>query len=57
MMDIKKTLTMENLNQHIINIAFALRGPHVIRANEIEKEIQSVLLLLFFFKKKTIFFK
>jgi hypothetical protein len=46
MMDEKKILTMENLNPRVIEIEYAVRGPIVIRAGEIEKEIQSVLIII-----------
>jgi alanine transaminase len=42
MMDQKKILTMENLNPRVINVEYAVRGPIIIRAAEIEKDIQSV---------------
>ena len=45
-MDEKKILTMENLNPRVIEIEYAVRGPIVIRAGEIEKEIKSVLTIL-----------
>jgi alanine transaminase len=41
-MDQNKILTMENLNPRVIDIEYAVRGPIVIRATEIEKEIKSV---------------
>jgi alanine transaminase len=41
-MDQNKILTMENLNPRVIDIEYAVRGPIVIRAAEIEKEIKSV---------------
>ncbi len=36
------TVTMENLNPCIKTMEYAVRGPLVIRATEIEKELQSV---------------
>lgn len=36
-----KTLTMENLNPRVIEVEYAVRGPIVLRAAEIEKEIKS----------------
>lgn len=33
---------MENLNPNIIKLEYAVRGPLVIRAAEIEKEIEKV---------------
>jgi alanine transaminase len=41
-MDNKKILTMENLNPRVIDVEYAVRGPIVIRAAEIEKEIKLV---------------
>ena len=36
------TVTMDNLNPAIKTMEYAVRGPLVIRATEIEKELQSV---------------
>ena len=36
------TLTMDSLNPCIKSMEYAVRGPLVIRATEIEKELQSV---------------
>ncbi len=41
-----KTLTMKTLNPRVIEVEYAVRGPIVIRAAEIEKQIKQVLLLL-----------
>lgn len=41
-MEYKKILTMENLNPRVIEVEYAVRGPIVIRAAEIENEIKSV---------------
>lgn len=41
-MEYKKILTMENLNSRVIAVEYAVRGPIVIRATEIEDEIKSV---------------
>jgi alanine transaminase len=38
----KKALTMENLNPRVIDVEYAVRGPIVIRATEIENEVKSV---------------
>ncbi|CAF5191770.1 unnamed protein product, partial [Rotaria sp. Silwood1] len=35
-----KTLTMANINPRIIEVEYAVRGPIVIRAAEIEKQIK-----------------
>jgi alanine transaminase len=37
-----KTLTMKTINPRVIEVEYAVRGPIVIRAAEIEKEIKSV---------------
>ena len=44
-MDTNKTLTMKNLNPHVIEVEYAVRGPIVIRAAEIEKELKTVFIL------------
>lgn len=41
-MEYNKILTMENLNPRVIEVEYAVRGPIVIRAAEIENEIKSV---------------
>ena len=41
-----KSLTIENLNPRIAAVEYAVRGPIVTRAVEIEKEMKSVLLYL-----------
>lgn len=38
----KKCVTMENMNENIIRLEYAVRGPIVIRAGEIEKELEQV---------------
>ncbi|OWR50531.1 hypothetical protein KGM_210345 [Danaus plexippus plexippus] len=35
-----KAVTLENLNPNIIKLEYAVRGPLVIRAGEIEKELE-----------------
>lgn len=45
-MDDKKCLNIENLNPNIKVMEYAVRGPLVIRATEIEKELQKVRDLL-----------
>ena len=42
------TVTMENLNPCIKTMEYAVRGPLVIRATEIEKELESVSLYITF---------
>ena len=37
-----KSLTMENLNPRVIEVEYAVRGPIVIRAAEIEKQLKHV---------------
>lgn len=39
-METNKVLTMDNLNPNIIRLQYAVRGPLVIRAGEIEKELE-----------------
>lgn len=39
-----KGLTVENMNPNIVKLEYAVRGPLVIRAGEIEKELEKVLL-------------
>ncbi len=41
----KKTLTMKTLNPRVIEVEYAVRGPIVIRAAEVEKEIKSVSII------------
>ena len=36
------TITLENMNPCVKKMEYAVRGPLVIRATEIEKEIQNV---------------
>lgn len=38
----KKALTIENVNPNIVALEYAVRGPLVVRALEIEKEIKKV---------------
>ena len=40
--EMSRTLTMKTLNPRVIEVEYAVRGPIVIRAGEIEKEIKSV---------------
>lgn len=40
--EMSRTLTMKTLNPRVIEVEYAVRGPIVIRAAEIEKEIKSV---------------
>lgn len=37
-----KVITPENLNPHLVKLEYAVRGPLVNRATEIEKELQKV---------------
>lgn len=43
-----KVLTLENLNPHVKEVEYAVRGPIVIRAAEIEKQIKEVFLYIIF---------
>jgi hypothetical protein len=36
---------MENLNPRVIDVEYAVRGPIVIRAAEIEKELKTVIFI------------
>jgi alanine transaminase len=37
-----RTLTLKNLNPRVIEVEYAVRGPIVIRAAEIEKQLKEV---------------
>lgn len=39
---VQKVVTVENMNPNIIKLEYAVRGPLVIRAAEIEKELEKV---------------
>ena len=41
----ERVLTMSNLNPHVKNIEYAVRGPIVIRAGQIEQELKQVCVL------------
>lgn len=41
----QKCVTLENMNENIIRLEYAVRGPIVIRAGEIEKELEQVIPL------------
>jgi hypothetical protein len=51
-----KTLTMKTINPRVIEVEYAVRGPIVIRAAEIEKQIKQVWILLLLLLFKQIFF-
>lgn len=40
-----KAVTIENINPNILKLEYAVRGPLVIRAAEIEKELEKVCKL------------
>lgn len=42
----KRTLTLDSMNPNIVKMEYAVRGPLVIRAGEIEKEIQQVCVMI-----------
>lgn len=42
-----KVLSVDNINPHVKKMEYAVRGPIVIRAGEIEQELKSVSNLLF----------
>lgn len=37
-----KVLTVDNMNPHVKNMEYAVRGPIVIRAGQIEEELKKV---------------
>ena len=37
-----KVLTVDSINPHVKNMEYAVRGPIVIRASEIEKDLEKV---------------
>ena len=41
-----KPLTIETLNPHVKEVEYAVRGPIVIRAVELEKELTKVLFVI-----------
>lgn len=43
-----KAITMENINPNIVKLEYAVRGPLVTRAGEIEKELQKVITYIYF---------
>ena len=43
----EKFLTLDNLSPAVKNVQYAVRGPIVIRAGEIEKELKSVTIPFF----------
>lgn len=49
--DQKKALTLETMNPHVKKLQYAVRGPLVIRAAELEKEIEKVCSVYFLFIK------
>lgn len=42
-----KTITLDNMNANLIAMEYAVRGPIVIRAGEIERDLKAVRLLPF----------
>ena len=41
-----KVLSLENINPHVKKMEYAVRGPIVIRAGEIEQELKNVICTL-----------
>lgn len=39
-----RTITLDNMNPNIVRMQYAVRGPLVSRANEIDKELQKVYI-------------
>ena len=50
----EKFLTLNNLSQAVKNVQYAVRGPVVIRAAEIEKELKKVCFTLLIKNDQTI---
>lgn len=50
-----KTLTLDSMNPNVIKMEYAVRGPLVIRAGEIEKEIKQVRTIHWRGKKRVKF--
>jgi len=44
----QKVLTLDSMNQNVRRVEYAVRGPMVLRAMQIEQELKKVLLLLFY---------
>lgn len=42
----RKVLRLDNMNPNIIKMEYAVRGPLVIRASAIEKELEQVMILI-----------
>lgn len=42
-----KAVTIENINPNILKLEYAVRGPLVIRAAEIEKELEKVRISVY----------
>lgn len=45
-----RTITLDNMNPNIIRMQYAVRGPLVIRASEIEKELQKVYISILLYR-------
>jgi len=45
----QKTLTIENLNPRVLDVEYAVRGPIVIRAAEIEKQLKEVWIYNYYY--------
>lgn len=52
-----KVLTLDSMNPNVIKMEYAVRGPLVIRAGEIEKEIKQVTYLTHYLKMKNYYFE
>lgn len=40
-----KTIAIDTMNPNIVHMQYAVRGPLVIRANEIDKELEKVCII------------
>jgi hypothetical protein len=45
---IKQSLTLETMNPHVLNVQYAVRGPIVARALELEQQLKKVKILYSF---------
>ena len=52
--NMRPTITLDNMNPCVKQMEYAVRGPLVIRATEIEKEIQKVSIILLLYDARII---
>lgn len=51
-----KAVTMDNINPNMVKLEYAVRGPLVIRATEIEKELEKVIIFLVYILHTTFYY-